>query len=181
MAYINLITQKYPVSEQEIRIFNPNISFPVPFIPPSDYAWVFPTPAPAHDAMTQTVRESAPGLVNGGYEQQWEILPLAAEQIAANQEAKAKAVFLEIQYNIQKRLDVFAQTRMYDDIKAAADYAGDEDPIFNAEGSYAKVLRSRTWRAATNIMQAVMQGTRPMPAGFAEIEAELPEMTWPVV
>lgn len=82
---------------------------------------------------------------------------------------------------VQKRLDDFARTRMYDDIKSLSDYAGDADPVFNAEGTYGKSLRSQTWRAAINYMQDILAGNKPMPASVEEAitAANLPTPEWP--
>ena len=91
MAYINTQTNQYPVSEQDIRNLNPNTSFPIPFIPPENYAWVFPAPQPVFDPMTQGVREQAPVFTaKGNWEQSWEIIELDPETIAANQAKKAE-------------------------------------------------------------------------------------------
>lgn len=80
MKYFNPQTQAY-LSAQEIRALNPNTSFPQPFIPPDDYALVFPSPQPEHNAVTQSIREISPILTSKGhYEQQWEIIELFATQ-----------------------------------------------------------------------------------------------------
>lgn len=80
---------------------------------------------------------------------------------------------------IQNRLDNFARTRNYDDIKSLSDYAGDTDPIFNSEGSYGKSLRSQTWRTAITILEDIKAGRRPLPSGYEDLAPELPEMRWP--
>lgn len=92
--YINTQTLQQ-CSESEIRAANPNTSFPSPFIPPDDYAYVFPAPQPAYNALTQSVRETAPVLTDKGHwEQAWEAVELFATQeerdaaIAADTEAK---------------------------------------------------------------------------------------------
>ena len=93
MAYINTTTLQQ-ASESEIRGLYPNTSFPSPFVPPEEYQWVFPTPQPAYDPITQTVREIVPALtLKGHWEQQWEVVDLDADTIAANQAAKAAADF----------------------------------------------------------------------------------------
>lgn len=80
MSYINTQTHQYPVSEQDIRNFNPNTSFPTPFVAPDEYAVVFPAPQPTHDPIIQAVREIAPVLTDKGhYEQQWEVVPRFVE------------------------------------------------------------------------------------------------------
>jgi hypothetical protein len=76
-------------TEADIRAMFPNTSFPNPFIAPSDYTLVFPTPQPAHDPITQTTREISPVMsVKGAWEQQWEVIQLDNDTIAANQSAK---------------------------------------------------------------------------------------------
>lgn len=98
--YIQKITKQYPVTEADIRAANPNTSFPVPFVAPDPYALVFPAPQPAYDPISQVVREIAPELAKGNYEQRYEVVPrfveytdpegvvhTVAEQIAAAQEA----------------------------------------------------------------------------------------------
>lgn len=47
---------------------------------------VFPTPQPACNPLTETVRQLAPALNGlGKYEQRWEVVALDAETVAANQ------------------------------------------------------------------------------------------------
>ena len=73
MAYLNLNTQQYPISEQEIHNLYPNTSFTVPFKAPEEFAWVFPSPQPEVTNL-QFAREIAPALSSkGNYEQQWEV------------------------------------------------------------------------------------------------------------
>jgi hypothetical protein len=77
---IKLDTREYPVSLEEFKSRFPNTAFPAQ-IPFKDfgYAVVFPVPQPAHDVVTQSVREVAPGLsVKGLWEQRWEVAPLSA-------------------------------------------------------------------------------------------------------
>lgn len=114
-------------------------------------------------------------------------LPFTAEEeIAADIEESAWAadaanrLIESISIATQKRLDDFARTRYYDDIKSLSDYAGDADPIFDAEGTYGKSVRSQTWRTLFNIMDQVRAGARSMPTSYADIEAELPSLQWPI-
>lgn len=73
--YINTTTLTQH-SESEIRAANPNTSYPVPFVAPAEYAYVFPAPQPAHNPVTQAVRETTPVLTaKGHWEQQWEVVP----------------------------------------------------------------------------------------------------------
>lgn len=73
MAYINKVTNQYPVSEQDIRNEYSNTAFPFPFVAPEPYAVVFPTPRP-EGTVTQGAFEIAPELTDKGvYEQRWEV------------------------------------------------------------------------------------------------------------
>lgn len=195
--YINIDTSQYPVSESDIKAAFPNTSFPVPFTPPDGYAWVFPAPQPSYDPVIRIVRETAPELtVKGTWEQRWEVVPkfseytddqgvthTVAEQeaaaIAADQAAKAKALQASIVAATQARLDDFARTRGYDDIKSASDYAGCSVPKFDVEGTYCRDARALTWAKLYDMLAEVQAGTRPMPSGYADVEPELPALTWP--
>lgn len=86
----------------------------------------------------------------------------------------------EIVKATQARLDAFARTRNYDDIKSACTYAGCSVPKFNAEGSYCQDRRAETWDKLYAMLAEVQAGTRPMPTGFADVESELPALVWPV-
>lgn len=73
-------------SEQDIRAANPNTSFPVPFVAPEGYAYVFPAPA-TYDPVTQTATETTPEqTVLGHWEQRWTVTDKSAEQVAAESE-----------------------------------------------------------------------------------------------
>lgn len=119
MNYINTATGEYPVSESTIRAAYPNTSFPVPFVAPEGYVFVFPTPQPEFNPVTQRVQETTPMLtVKGHYEQTWEVVPrfaqytddmgvvhtVAAQEaaaIAADQASKADAEAKAIQTKVE--------------------------------------------------------------------------------
>jgi hypothetical protein len=87
--YINTETQQYPITQADIRALFPNTSFPANFVPPAPFAFVNYTMPPAHNQLTETVREVVPVPTEGAacYEQAWEIVPLPSEQIAINMAA----------------------------------------------------------------------------------------------
>lgn len=91
MAYIRTADSTYPLSERDIREAFPNTSFADPFVPPDGYAWVFPSPRPAHNAISQFVREIAPAQTNGQWYEQYEVVELEPEAVEANL-ANARAV-----------------------------------------------------------------------------------------
>lgn len=196
--YINTSTNQYPLSERDIRAAFPNTSFPVPFQPPEEYAVVFPAPQPAYDPVIRVVREAPPEFVaaKGIWEQRWEVVPrfveytdeqgvthTVAEQeaaaIAADQQAKAQVVMGQIVDAVQKRLDDFAASRNYTGILSACTYATSPTPRFAAEGQYCVMQRDATWAKCYEMLAEVQAGTRPVPGGYADIEAELPALEWP--
>ena len=140
--------------------------------------------ASGHNPITQTATEASPALIAGEWSQQWEVVQKyatpeeEAAAIAADQEAKAKALQESIVSATQKRLDDFARTRNYDGILSLCTYATSAVPKFAAEGQYGVNARDATWAKLYSIMGEVQAGTRPAPVGFADIEPELPVLEW---
>ena len=78
--YINTQTLAQ-LSEQEIRALTPNTSYPVPFVAPDGYAYVFPSPQPTYNPVTQRVQQTAPELtVLDKWEQRWEVVSIYTDQ-----------------------------------------------------------------------------------------------------
>jgi hypothetical protein len=86
----------------------------------------------------------------------------------------------EIEEETQRRLDDFAGTRGYDNIVSACSYATSTHPKYGVEGRYCVTAREETWDAVFAIEADVLAGLRPLPAGYAEIEPELPPLVWPL-
>lgn len=93
--------------------------------------------------------------------------PPTAEQIVAQYTAA-----------VQKHLDDFARTLVYDGIMSACTYATSTVPKFKAEGQYAVEARDATWVKCYEVLAAVEAGSRPMPT-LEELLTELPVLTWP--
>jgi len=197
--YINIITNQYSVSESEIRAQHPNTSFPQPFEPPDGYSWVFPTPQPTFNPIIEQAIETQPELtVKGHWEQRWNIVSkfveytdetgtthtIEAQQLAAlaaDQIQKDLLLQKDIERKTQERLDVFAQTRGYDDVKSASTYAGCSVLNFDIEGTYCRDIRAQTWSVLYDILDQVKTGTIPKPNNFSDIEPLLPPLEWPLV
>jgi hypothetical protein len=79
----------------------------------------------------------------------------------------------------QQRLDTFAGTRNYDSILSACTYITSSIPQFMAEAQYCVNARDATWASLYDLLTEVQTGTRPIPTGFADIEAYLPVLAWP--
>lgn len=85
----------------------------------------------------------------------------------------------EIVAATQDRLDAFARTRGYDGILSACTYATSSVPKFQDEGRYCVEARDATWAKLYEMLAEVQAGTRPVPAGFPDIETGLPPLAWP--
>lgn len=79
---------------------------------------------------------------------------------------------------VQYLLDSTAQQRNYDSVASGASYAGDPDPVFNAEGTALKAWRSKVWRDCYTALAAVQAGTAQPPTVDDFIKS-LPAMIWP--
>lgn len=179
--WINPTTLQVFTTHSEIRSAFTNVSFPS-VMTEEDIAFVglapvAPTPQPVFDRRTQRVDEAEPLLIADQWTQQWAVVTLTAQeaQVAAEQ------IQQEIVAATQARLDAFAQTRNYDDIKSASDYAGCSVPKFSVEGTYCRDARAETWAALYVMLDEVQAGTRPMPSGYVDIKSELPTLAWPQV
>lgn len=178
--WINTETLQWPLYERDIRALYPDTSFPTPFVAPEPYAVVFQSPRPEFNAITQFVREVAPQQVDGVWSQQWEVVDLDADQAAANQAAADQALEDSVVRGTQARLDTFAQTRGYDGILSACTYSMSTVEKFATEGQYCVGARDATWAKLYEMLAEVQAGTRPKPAGYADVEPELPVLEWPV-
>lgn len=136
-------------TESEIRVLYPNTSFPVPFVPPEDYAWVFPVPPPEYDKVLQSVRQVTPVLTQlGTWQEAWEILPRFVEytdegnilHTVAEQEAAAIVLAQEEETS---RLATIEAARIASLWQAAHDY------------EYAQVSGSAIGLLAIGVLQSL--------------------------
>lgn len=102
---------------------------------------------------------------------------LTPDEEAANAVARLQGLKASIVAQAQSRLDNFARERGYDGILSACTYVS--DPNFSIEGQRCVDLRGQTWAKLYEMLAEVETGTRTIPADFAEVESELPELTWP--
>jgi hypothetical protein len=184
---------EYPLSVFDWRRKNPNVSLPAE--PTSSQLasvglhLVNQTPEPAIDYTQTAVSEVV--FADNNWTLQWNVLPATAVQQAVNK----RAIESSITAQIQQRLDSFAQTRDYTNIDTASKYKDISDQEialipqeeqllvqkFRAESRYISIAAARTWAKFVLIFQEVYSGARAMPAGYSEIESELPELIWPTV
>lgn len=168
---------QFGLTFDQVRKLYPSKSFPADGqIDTPEVSSYAPAPTPQYNPATHAVREAAPV---GGV-QQWEVYPLPAEEVVANQAAAAQVLQQAIVAATQQRLDDFARTRNYDGILSACTYATSAVPKFAAEGQYAVQARDATWAALYQFMADVQAGTQPVPTGFEDVEPLLPVMAWPI-
>ena len=87
--------------------------------------------------------------------------------------------FLEIvRIEVQARMDAFAKTRGYDDMKSLCNYGTSTDPIYQAEAARGIYLRDTIWRELFIYFEGIVDGTQPIPSAWTDIEAHYPALTW---
>ena len=174
----NDAVEKYPYTPTDLRRDNPNTSFPKVIGQATMESFgamvVFNTTQPSITDQ-QVLVEGTPVFANNRWEQVWTVRDKTAEEIAADQQR----IQAEVTVATQQRLDTFAQTKNYDGILSACTYATSPTAIFAAEGQYCVNQRDATWAKLYQILTEVQLGLRPMPTGYADIEAELPVLEWP--
>ena len=84
----------------------------------------------------------------------------------------------ELSRATQSSLDAWARTRGYTDITSAVTYANSTVPQYSAEGTRALQLRDQTWQKVEEIFSQAQSGIRELPADFASMQAELPQLVW---
>jgi hypothetical protein len=148
--YINTQTL-VQASESEIRSLYPNTSFGNPFIPPEEYAFIFPSPLPSINALTQKVTQAAPELtVLGHWEERWSISDIYEEftdendvvitklqQEEAAVEAQRKATVPKVVTMRQARLALLA-SGLLETVESAITGAG---PAAKIEWEYAQEVQ----------------------------------------
>lgn len=172
---------QYPYTVQQLCEDNPNISFPANLddatLARFDTVRVVITGQPEHDKISESVVEIPPvfNVARSRWEQDWDIIPASAEEAAQRKAALQASIVAAT----QARLDDFARTRGYDGILSACTYATSTVTKFQAEAQYCVQARDATWAKLYEMLAEVQAGTRPMPSGFEDIEAELPPLNWP--
>ena len=137
---------------------------------------VYLLPAGAVDTTPPTVPEGKKAKWNGSwvYEDIPKPEPEPEPTPPTDEEIKDKII-----NDTQNRLDTFAQSRNYDGILSLCTYATSTKPKFAAEGQYGVEARDDTWSKLYSIYEEVKAGTRPMPADYDAIKADLPVLEWP--
>jgi len=172
--------KKYPYTQTDLRRDNTNVSFPAGVLPDEVVAsWgMFPvliTQPSSYDIQKQKAVQGTPELADNKWRQTWSLVEMTQPEI---EQTKA-SIKDSISRAVQKRLDDFAKSRGYDDIKSACDYAGCDVVKYSTEGAYCKNQRARTWEVLYGIFDQADSGIRRLPDNYDAVEPELPALAWP--
>lgn len=146
--YIDTTTNEWGLTQAAIMQRHPLTVFPDPFVPLEQYAVVADQPPPAFDQATHKAVELAPLEGEGGYQQQWGVVPLdngelaqlEAERLAAERAAR-DAARITIS-RTQGLVYIYRTLRVTEaDVEAMIGGMTDEDEKYEA-GLY---FRAATW------------------------------------
>lgn len=174
--------KKFPYTFDDIKAEYPeNTSFPASA---SEELWarhgavVVTMTSAQYDESTQVA--TLDGCLYNQQQQRWETAWVVRSKTPQEMEAYLQALQNSIVDATQQRLDTFAQTRNYDGVLSLCTYVTSANSKFKQEGQYGVEARDTTWAKLYEILTEVQAGTRPVPAGYDDIEAELPPLVWPV-
>lgn len=181
--YLKIINDviTYPYTIANLIAENPNTSFvsDIENYPSRLAEWgvfpVIPTNKPSYSKYTEYVDEITPVFTDGQWIQTWSVRPINLSEL----NEQINELKNEIIVSTQNRLDTFAQSRGYDGILSLCTYATSSILKFQTEGQYGVQARDDTWAALNQILYDAENQIRPIPLNYAEIEPELPILTWP--
>ena len=139
------------------------------------------TDAPAYNNLTHAlvwvvgIEQSNKG---PRYVRNYSVSPLSKEQSDTNYQEffeQQKKAFIA---TVQKKLDLFAYERGYDDIKSAIGYLQSSIPQFKQEAEICLEKRDQMWYALFGILNKVQNQEIEVPMDFSDIESELPTLDW---
>jgi hypothetical protein len=142
------------------------------------YLPVIESEEPAYDTFTEDLRYSVVSDLDNNYNRVWEVYPLPSETIQANKTKQADEIKASVTAYAQNRLDNFAKTKGYDDIKSACSYYGSSVARFNQDAIDALDVRSRTWDILDQLEADVTNGIKTCIMTIGELEAILPVLKW---
>lgn len=181
MSYVNIKTLE-KIEAAGIMLANPEVSFPNRGWSDDELALYgyaelhFPVEHPFHGTYEKLV-EGTPAKIGDKWYIQFDVVPMTEEEVVGKQQQ----IRADIITQTQNRLDNFAQSRNYDGILSLCTYATSTNPKFKAEGQYGVEARDATWAKLYEILMEVETGVRPLPDGYADVEPELPLLTWPTI
>lgn len=79
---------------------------------------------------------------------------------------------------IDEKLNKFVAERNFKSIESAVTYIDDVNPLLAASGAKAKAIRSEVWTVMNSYLANIINNTNPIPKSLAEIDSNIPPMTW---
>jgi hypothetical protein len=171
---------KFPYSLDDLRMENPNTSFPnsisAETLAEFNVFQVSQT-TPDFNELTQTAEMSGCvfNATSGQWETAWTVRAKTQQELDLDLE-RFKLIAIK---KTNERLDSFAKTRDYDTILSACSYAGSTVQKFQIEGQYAILARDLTWSSLYQILADIENNSRSRVESFEDIEIELPVLNWP--
>lgn len=192
---INGVIIKCPYSLDELYTDNPGVYFPSnltdDILKKHNAVRVVITDIANYNRSTHTAEPD--GCIynteKSRWETNWKIRSLTVEEI----QQKRKVTKDLIHNQTQARLDLFAQTRGYNDVNSLGKFQNITDleiasmPIqeqasvkkFRTECRYLAVMTARTWAVVIKIFDEIDAGQRSLFTQYADIERDLPVLQWP--
>lgn len=166
---------EYPI---DLREKYPFISFPEKVNQaslPDGVVLVSENELPTYEVKTQKlVRQSVPTKENGRWYIGYSVVMLSPTELKQNiEEAK-----LAITAATSQRLNVFAQSRGYDNIAVACSYVFSKNEKFQTEANRCIELRDATWTAIDQLFNDVDSGLKKLPDNVLDALNDLPVLEW---
>lgn len=83
-----------------------------------------------------------------------------------------------IKYHVQKKMDDFATTRGYDDLKSVCNYTSSTILKYKKEAEHCVNIRDLTWTILHSHLKGVIVGSIPVPTKWDDIASALPPLDW---
>jgi hypothetical protein len=165
----------YPFSIKMLRKIHRNVSFPN-VLPNEELAkWdVFPV-VPVAKPSGDVVKEVQPVFSNGEWRQTWDVRSFTTDKLDELEANRAE----RMQNEVSARLKRIARERGYRDIDQACTYASSGNTKWAAEAAACIALRDAMWQKLEEIEADATANNRAKPNRIADIEAELPTISWP--
>ncbi len=90
----------------------------------------------------------------------------------------AGRIYFLIQEHIANKLEAFVQTKSYSSVVSCVSYIDDINPEYDSDARKVKALRSLLWTTVNAYAASITNNTIPVPKSLAEIESNIPPLTW---
>lgn len=179
MSILKINTGDYPLTDREvkdaIKVASPKASVPRrmsdAFLENNGYTRVQSSDRPAHDSLTQGVREIEPVQQGGQWVQQWEVYSLPADEVTANKTALVEARRAEVieEFNstmqqIASQYPALERESWHKQLDEAHAYTADP----NADTPFIDASMAETGETKADLVQNILAKD----AAFAQLSGE---------